>query len=61
MVTKDSDCGGYTLEDQVGLRPGRPIDNWPQEGDYSAWAGLEKKHFFVNSEILRIQSLRKNA
>ena len=30
------------LEDQVGLRPGRPVDNEPQEGDYSAWVAWRK-------------------
>ena len=30
------------LEDQVGLRPGRPVDIGPQEGDYSAWVVWEK-------------------
>ena len=25
-----------------GLRPGRPVDNGPQEGDYSAWVAWEK-------------------
>ena len=24
----------FPLEDQMGLRPGRPVDNGPQEGDY---------------------------
>ena len=27
----------WALQNQVGLRPGRPLDNGPQEGDYSAW------------------------
>ena len=33
----------YTaLEDEVGLRPGRPVNNGPQEGDYPAWVALRK-------------------
>ena len=26
----------------LGLRPGRPVDNGPQEGNYSAWVAWEK-------------------
>ena len=26
----------------MGLRPGRPVDNGPQEGDYSAWVAWRK-------------------
>ena len=33
---------GCTLEDQVGLRPGRPADNGTQEGDYSDWVAWRK-------------------
>ena len=32
----------FPLEDQMGLRPGRPVDNGPQEGDYSAWVAWRK-------------------
>ena len=37
----------YALEDKalhwlLGLRPGRPVDNGPQEGDWTAWVAWEK-------------------
>ena len=32
-----------SLEDQVGLRPGRPLDNGTQEGDYSAWVAWRNR------------------
>ena len=39
LLSLSSKCGYFflSLGDHVGLRPGRPIDNGPQEGDYSAW------------------------
>ena len=30
------------MEAQVGLRPGRPVDNGPREGDYSDWVAWRK-------------------
>ena len=36
--------GGHWQTKQLllGLRPGRPVDDGPQEGDYSAWVAWEK-------------------
>ena len=29
----------------MGFRPGRPVDNGPEEGDYSAWVACRKGNF----------------